>query len=44
MFHHCFIPNLHPINGVPETIIHPEKYHAQVHGFVDSSQMKVMIV
>jgi hypothetical protein len=44
MFHHCFVPILHPVDGVPEAIILPTKYHSLVHGFVDSSQMKVVNV
>jgi hypothetical protein len=44
MLHHCFVPILHSIDGVPETIIHMAKYHSRVHGFVDLSQTKVVNV
>jgi hypothetical protein len=35
---------LHPIDGVPEAIIHLMNYHSQMHGFVDLSQKKVVNV
>jgi hypothetical protein len=44
VLHHCFMPILHSIDEILETIIQPMKYHSWMHGFIDLSQTKVVNV